>query len=282
MKRYILPFILFSIPFTFSAIAAPVTLTSPDGTDQKIVYDENAKEQYENRGYIEAEYTPASPSEIEVNNAGMTAEVINELSTAILYQTGAAKAYICYKKGEMDLPQRILQESNAQKVPFSVYVMDPTETGTAEDEKVMYSFEFLPGQSKALPDKTLNLGATVTTNDNGDISVTFDGEKDISLDHAVNLHIPVENGHVYHTEYEGKDISLKSDYNEIVYTLSDFSDITFTYDRETDAEKDAAMPNYVAPETVNTETFMNKKVALFGGVGIICLIAGFIVGRKRN
>lgn len=282
MKRYILPFILFSIPFTFSAIAAPVTLTSPDGTDQKIVYDENAKEQYENRGYIEAEYTPASPSEIEVNNAGMTAEVINELSTAILYQTGAAKAYICYKKGEMDLPQRILQESNAQKVPFSVYVMDPTETGTAEDEKVMYSFEFLPGQSKALPDKTLNLGATVTTNDNGDISVTFDGEKDISLDHAVNLHIPVENGHVYHTEYEGKEITLKSDYNEIVYTLSDFSDITFTYDRETDAEKDAAMPNYVAPETVNTATVMNKKVALFGGVGIICLIAGFIVGKKKK
>ena len=282
MKRYILPFILFSIPFTFSAIAAPVTLTSPDGTDQKIVYDENAKEQYENRGYIEAEYTPASPSEIEVNNAGMTAEVINELSTAILYQTGAAKAYICYKKGEMDLPQRILQESNAQKVPFSVYVMDPTETGTAEDEKVMYSFEFLPGQSKALPDKTLNLGATVTTNDNGDISVTFDGEKDISLDHAVNLHIPVENGHVYHTEYDGKDISLKSDYNEIVYTLSDFSDITFTYDRETDAEKDAAMPNYVAPATVNTATAINKKAMLFGGVGIICLIAGFIVGRKRK
>lgn len=281
MKHYILPFILLSIPFTFSSIAAPVTLTSPDGADQKIVYDENAKEQYENRGYIEAEYTPASPSEIEVNNAGMTADAVNELSDAILYQTRAAKVYINYKKGEMELPQRILQESNAQKMPFSVYVMNPSETG-AEDEKVMYSFEFLPGQSKALPDKTLNLGATVTTNDNGDISVTFDGEKDVSLDHAVNLHIPVENGHVYHTEYEGKDISLKSDYNEIVYTLSNFSDITFTYDRETDAEKDAAMPNYVAPATVNTTTAMNKKAVLFASVGIICLIAGFIVGKKKK
>lgn len=282
MKHYILPFILLSIPFTFSSIAAPAAMESPDGTDHQLVYDESTKEQYENRGYIEAEYTPASPSEIEVNNVGMTSDAVNELSDAILYQTRAAKVYINYKKGEMELPQRILQESNAQKVPFSVYVMDPTETGTAEDEKVMYSFEFLPGQNAALPDKTLNLGAAVTTNNKGDISVTFDGEKDISLDHAVNLHIPVENGHVYHTEYEGKDISLKSDYNEIVYTLSDFSDITFTYDRETDAEKDAAMPNYVAPATVNTTTVMNKKAMLFGGVGIICLIAGFIVGRKRK
>lgn len=282
MKHYILPFILLSIPFTFSSIAAPAVMESPDGTDHQLVYDESTKEQYENRGYIEAEYTPASPSEIEVNNVGMTSDAVNELSDAILYQTRAAKVYINYKKGEMELPQRILQESNAQKVPFSVYVMDSTETGTAEDEKVMYSFEFLPGQSKALPDKTLNLGATVTTNDKGDISVTFDEKKDIPLNHAVNLHIPVENGHVYHTEYEGKDISLKSDYNEIVYTLSDFSDITFTYDRETDAEKDAAMPNYVAPATVNTATVMNKEVALFGGVGIICLIAGFIVGRKRK
>lgn len=281
MKHYILPFILLSIPFTFSSIAAPAAMESPDGTDHKMVYDESTKEQYENRGYIEAEYTPASPSEIEIDNTGMTSDAVNELSDAILYQTRAAKVYINYKKGEMELPQRILQESNAQKVPFSVYVMDPSETG-AEDEKVMYSFEFLPGQNNALPDKTLNLGATVTTNDNGNISVTFDGEKDVSLDHAVNLHIPVENGHVYHTEYDGKDISLKSDYNEIVYTLSDFSDITFTYDRETDAEKDAAMPNYVAPATVNTATAMNKKVVLFGGVGIICLIAGFIVGRKRN
>lgn len=281
MKHYVLPFILLSIPFTFSSIAAPAAMESPDGTDHQMVYDESTKEQYENRGYIEAEYTPASPSEIEIDNTGITANAVNELSDAILYQTRAAKVYINYKKGEMELPQRILQESNAQKVPFSVYVMDPSETG-AEDEKVMYSFEFLPGQSKALPDKTLNLGATVTTNDNGDISVTFDGEKDVSLDHAVNLHIPVENGHVYHTEYEGKDISLKSDYNEIVYTLSDFSDITFTYDRETDAEKDAAMPNYVAPATVNTATAMNKKAVLFGGVGIICLIAGFIVGRKRK
>lgn len=281
MKHYVLPFILLSIPFTFSSIAAPAAMESPDGTDHQMVYDESTKEQYENRGYIEAEYTPASPSEIEIDNTGITANAVNELSDAILYQTRAAKVYINYKKGEMELPQRILQESNAQKVPFSVYVMDPSETG-AEDEKVMYSFEFLPGQSKALPDKTLNLGATVTTNDNGDISVTFDGEKDVSLDHAVNLHIPVENGHVYHTEYEGKDISLKSDYNEIVYTLSDFSDITFTYDRETDAEKDAAMPNYVAPATVNTATAMNKKAVLFGGVGIICLITGFIVGRKRK
>lgn len=281
MKHYILPFILLSIPFTFSSIAAPAAMESPDGTDHQMVYDESTKEQYENRGYIEAEYTPASPSEIEIDNTGITANAVNELSDAILYQTRAAKVYINYKKGEMELPQRILQESNAQKVPFSVYVMDPSETG-AEDEKVMYSFEFLPGQNKALPDKTLNLGATVTTNEHGDISVTFDGEKEVSLDHAVNLHIPVENGHVYHTEYEGKDISLKSDYNEIVYTLSDFSDITFTYDRETDAEKDAAMPNYVAPATVNTAIAMNKKAVLFGGVGIICLIAGFIVGKKKK
>lgn len=275
------------------SLAEPTAMTSENG-DTKMVYDDATKGMYENRGYIEAEYTPASPSEVVESssgdteastNIGISADVVRNLESAILYQTQEANAYVYYDKGNMALPQMILQDANKQKMPFTIYVMDPDSTALADAGKTMYSLEFLPGQNNALPDKTLDLGATVTTNENGDISVTFDNSgdnKDVILDHSINLHIPTENGRVYHTTYEGKNVTLLSDYNEIVYNLNDFSDIHLTYDREVDVKKDTALPNYVAV-TNDQKSSINEEVLLgIIGIGCVFVALGFFAGRHKH